>query len=284
MTHLDRAQRHVVPRRCLGLALAAAACAAQAQTPPPSLPPGSLQEAAPATASVAPTAPSATQRVARVQVVGPYVDMRSGPGRGYPVFYAAEREEWLVIELRHTDWFKVRTPRGVSGWVSRAQMRHTVTEDGVPFDLADPTLQDYLNRRFDLGIGYGATAKTAFTRAWAGWRFSDTLSVDVNFADVARQTSSTTIWTASLLAEPWSDRRLSPFVGVGVGRFNHTPNESLVNNQPYDGNMGVLTLGARYHLSGRVSLRVDYSRYAVFVDDDDSRLYQAGTVGLSIHF
>lgn len=286
MSHLHRAQRHVLHRRCLGVVLAASACMAQAQTPEPAPAPpaGDPQAPAATTASIAPTAPSATERMARVQVVGPYVDMRSGPGRGYPIFYAAEREEWLIIELRHTDWFKVRTPRGVSGWVSRAQMRQTVTEDGVPFELADPTLQDYLNRRFDLGLGYGATAKTAFTRAWAGWRFSDTLSVDLNVADVARQTSSITLWSASLLAEPWSDRRLSPFVGVGVGRFNYKPNESLVNKLPYDGNMGVLTLGARYHLSGRVALRLDYSRYAVFVDDDDSRLYQAGSIGLSIHF
>ena len=104
--------------------------------------------AAPATSAVP---------VARVRVVRPYLDMHSGPGRGFPIFYAAEKNEWVVIELRHTDWFKVRTARGPVGWVSREQMAGTVTEDGVPFELADPTLQDFLNRRFVVGIGYGAT-------------------------------------------------------------------------------------------------------------------------------
>lgn len=231
--------------------------------------------AAPATSAVP---------VARVRVVRPYLDMHSGPGRGFPIFYAAEKNEWVVIELRHTDWFKVRTARGPVGWVSREQMAGTVTEDGVPFELADPTLQDFLNRRFDVGIGYGATQKTAFTRLWAGWRFSDTLSLDLNLATVQTKTSSTGLWTASLLSEPWSDKRLSPFVGIGVGRFNFEPNKSLVNNEQLDGNLGVFTLGARYHLSGRVALRIDYSRYAVFVSDFDSRSYQAGSVGLSLHF
>ncbi|MGM9488675.1 outer membrane beta-barrel protein [Ideonella sp. YS5] len=243
------------------------------------------EQAAPQ-ASVAPPGEGAASRVARVRVIGPYLDLRSGPGRGYPIFYAAERGEWVVIELRHTDWFKVRTPRGTSGWVSREQMKQTVTEDGVPFELADPSLQDWLQRRFEVGVGYGAnrSGSTSFTRAWAGWRFTDTLSLDLNFGDVQTKTATATLWTASLLAEPWSDKRLSPFVGVGVGRFDYKPNDTLVNNQLRDGNMGVFTLGARYFLSGRVALRVDYSRYAVFVSDTDYRNYQGGTIGLSLHF
>lgn len=280
-------------RSCLlpvALALSWVACstAAQAQPTPPS-----AETAAPATVltapqAVPPTEPGGSADVAkglsRVRVVGPYVDMRSGPGRGFPAFYAAEREEWLLIELRHTDWFKVRTSRGVAGWVSREQMRATVTEDGVPFELADPTLQDYLNRRFDVGVGYGATARTSLVRLWGGWRFADTLSLDLNLASAQRQTSTTGIWTLSLLHEPWSDRRLSPFVGVGVGRFDYQPNQSLVNDEPIAGNLGVLTLGARYQLSGRMALRVDYSRYSFSISQTESRGIQAGTVGISVHF
>ena len=243
-------------------------------------------EPAASQASLAPSGEGAASRVARVRVIGPYLDLRSGPGRGYPIFNAAERGEWVVIELRHTDWFKIRTPRGTTGWVSREQMRQTVTEDGVPFELADPSLQDWLQRRFDVGVGYGATpnGSKSFTRAWLGWRFSDTLSLDLNYGDAQTNTSTSSVWTASILAEPWSDKRLSPFVGVGVGRFDYKPNESLVNSDPLDGNLGVFTLGVRYFLSGRVALRLDYSRYAVFVSDADYRNYSAGTIGLSLHF
>ncbi|MFO1339683.1 MAG: SH3 domain-containing protein [Burkholderiaceae bacterium] len=241
--------------------------------------------AAPPVASTAPApAGEATPLLARVRVVGPYLDMRSGPGRGYPIFQAAERDEWVVIELRHTDWFKVRNARGAEGWVSREQMKQTVTEDGTPFELADPSLADFLNRRFDIGAGYGASKKTSITRLWAGWRMSDTLSLDLNIAEVQSRTSTTGLWTASLLSEPWSDKRISPFFGVGVGRFHYEPNKSLVNREVIDGNMGAFTLGVRYHLSGRAAVRVDYSRYSVLVSDTDYRRYQAGTVGLSIHF
>lgn len=271
--------------------------AAAVPAAPPALPAASTEASPSADPALAPAAPppfantanaapseSSGKPLARVRVIGAYLDMRSGPGRGYPIFYAAEREEWVVIELRHTDWFKVRTARGASGWVSREQMRQTVTEDGVPFEMADPTLQAFLDRRFDFGVGYGATAKTSFTRAWAGWRFSDTMSIDLNGADVQGQSYTISIWSASLLAEPWSDKRLSPFAGVGVGHYNYVPNKNRVNRHEADGNMGVFTLGGRYYLASRVALRIDYSRYTAFISDKNYRNFQAGTIGLSLHF
>ena len=90
-----------------------------------------LAQATPAPATpvaepVAPVANAAPSRapvgVARVRVMEAFLDLRTGPGRGYPITQVAERNEWVVIELRHTDWFKVRTARGQAGWVSRAQM------------------------------------------------------------------------------------------------------------------------------------------------------------------
>jgi len=256
---------------------------ARADEPATPAAPPTAEPSAPPVANVAPS-DQPGKPLARVRVVGPYLDMRSGPGRGYPIFYAAEREEWVVIELRHTDWFKVRTARGAAGWVSREQMRQTVTEDGVPFELADPTLQNFLNRRFDVGVGYGATSKTSFTRGWVGWRFSDTLSLDINGADVQGQSYTTTIWSASFLTEPWSDKRLSPFFGVGMGHYHYVPDKNRINRHEVDGNLGVFTLGARYYLASRVALRIDYSRYAAFVSDTNYRNFQAGTIGLSLHF
>ncbi|HZV92245.1 MAG TPA: hypothetical protein VFF72_03455, partial [Caldimonas sp.] len=42
-----------------------------------------------------------------LQVADPYLEMRTGPGRGYPVFFVVQRNDWIEIELRHTDWFRV---------------------------------------------------------------------------------------------------------------------------------------------------------------------------------
>ena len=48
-------------------------------------------------------------------VAAPYLDLRTGPGRGYPVTQVVARGESLDVIFRRTDYFKVRTARGVEG-------------------------------------------------------------------------------------------------------------------------------------------------------------------------
>ena len=63
----------------------------------------------------------------RLTVADPFLEMRTGPGRGYPVFFVVARGQSVVVELRHTDWYKVRAEGGQLGWVSRAQLESTLT-------------------------------------------------------------------------------------------------------------------------------------------------------------
>ena len=65
-----------------------------------------------------------------LQVTDPYIEMRTGPGRGYPVFFVAGAQEWIEIELRNTDWYRVRTDSGKDGWVQRLQLETTLTAAG----------------------------------------------------------------------------------------------------------------------------------------------------------
>src|SRR5262245_31233611 len=97
--------------------------------------------------------PAAAQE--KLQITDPYVELRTGPGRGYPIFYVAAREEWIEILLRHTDWFKVRTANGQEGWVNRSQLETTLTEAGTTKAFRDVLLDDYLRRKLELGAAWG---------------------------------------------------------------------------------------------------------------------------------
>ena len=52
-------------------------------------------------------APAAYAKRAPVQltVADPYIELHTGPGRGYPVFFVAERGEQIEVIMRRTDWF-----------------------------------------------------------------------------------------------------------------------------------------------------------------------------------
>ena len=39
----------------------------------------------------------------RLKVADPYLELHTGPGRGFPVFFVVQREDWVVIQLRSTD-------------------------------------------------------------------------------------------------------------------------------------------------------------------------------------
>lgn len=220
----------------------------------------------------------------RVQVADPYLELHTGAGRGYPVFHVAARGEWVEILLRHTDWFKVRTANGKEGWVQRHQLETTLTEAGGTRTFRDVLLDDYLQRRVQMGGAWGRFSGEPMLKAWAGWRFSDTLSVDATVGQVQGRFSGTDLWHVDLLVEPWSDKRLSPFFGVGLGKFKNLPNASLVGALPTNAKLADAVLGARWHLSDRFVLQADYTLYTAFVADTRNTEYRAFTAGLSFFF
>ena len=227
--------------------------------------------------------PGRDDKVEIVQVQVAYVEMRSGPGRGYPVFYVAKREEWLRIELRHTDWYQVRTANGKVGWVQRGQLENTVVAGGDQL-YRNVVLGDYLNRRVELGAAWGRFKSEPMIRFWTAYRMSDTLSLEGSLAQVQGVYSGSTLWHVDLMAEPWSDQRLSPYFAVGVGQFKNIPNQSLVESQITDAKLADMRLGLRWHLTDRFVLRLDGTLYTAFLSQQRTGEYRAYSAGLSFFF
>jgi hypothetical protein len=220
----------------------------------------------------------------RLQVSAPFVELHTGPGRGYPVFFVVEKRQWIEIELRRTDWYRVRTEGGKVGWVQRAQLDSTITVAGGQKSFRDLVLDDYLARRLELGAAYGRFKGEPMLKFWTGYRLSDTLGVEATLGQVQGVFSGTEFWHVNLNAEPWSDRRLSPFFTVGLGKFKNIPNTSLVSADVTNAKLGHAGVGLRWHISDRFIARADYSVYSAFVSDARTIEYRAVTVGLAFYF
>jgi hypothetical protein len=220
----------------------------------------------------------------KVEVTDPYIDLHTGPGRGYPVFYVAARHEWIEIKLRHTDWFLVRTESGKEGWVKREQLESTLTQIGTPTRFHDVLLGDYLHRRLEFGAAYGHFKSDPMQKLWMGWRFADTLSIEASGGQVQGTFSGTDFWQVNLLVEPWSDWRLAPYLGIGVGRMSNFPNASLVQSQTSSFRIADATAGLRLHLGSRFLARLDYTQYLAYISDSRTDQYRAVTLGLGFFF
>jgi hypothetical protein len=219
-----------------------------------------------------------------VQITEPYIELHTGPGRGFPVFFVSERGQWIDITLRHTDWFKVRTAEGKVGWVHRHQLESTLTDAGQTRTFRDMMLDDYLSRSVQAGAAWGQFKSAPMLKVWSSYRLSDTLSAEATLGQVQGTFSGTSFWHVNLLSEPWSEHRVSPFFGVGLGRMSNVPNDSLVDATRTDAQIANATLGVRYYLSDRFVLRGDYTLYTAFVSDSRSLEFRALTGGISFFF
>ncbi|MCS7100234.1 MAG: hypothetical protein NZL99_00910, partial [Burkholderiaceae bacterium] len=170
------------------------------------------------------------------------------------------------------------------GWVHRSQLETTLTEAGARKTFREIALDDYLQRRLELGAAWGRFKAEPMLKVWSAYRFSDALSVEGTVGQVQGVFSGTDFWHLNLNVEPWSDRRLSPFFGIGFGRFKNIPNQSLVSAIPTNANLAAASVGLRYYLTDRFVARADWSIYTAYVADTRSIEYRAVTAGLSFFF
>ena len=240
-------------------------------------------------AALLPTTPTAAQPVAgddaeSLQVSEPYLELRTGPGRGYPVFFVVEKAQWVRVEQRRTDWYRVRAQGGQTGWVQRTQLEKTLTAAGSGKTFRDLLLDDSLARRVEFGGGVGRFKGEPLLRLGLGVRMADTLAVELGAGQVQGRFSGTDFWHLGLVSEPWSDRRFSPTLTVGLGQFRNIPNTSLVDATPTHARLALFGLGLRWHLSERFTARVDWTLYTAFVSDARSTEYRAFSAGLGFFF
>ena len=238
--------------------------------------------AAPAPAP--PLASAAPLDFERLQVADAFLEMHTGPGRGYPVFHVVERRQWITVEMRRTDWYRVRAEGGQVGWVPRKQLESTLTASGAGKTFRDLVIDDYLVRRVEFGGAWGRFKAEPMLKLWTQFRMADTVGAELSVGQVQGVFSGTDFWALSLTSEPWSDRRLSPFFSVGLGQFRNIPNSSLVSAAPTDAKLAHATVGLRWYLGERFVARIDGSLYTAFVADNRSIEYRAFTAGLAFFF
>lgn len=239
----------------------------------------------PAAAQTPATAPApAPATVERLQVAEPFLEMHTGPGRGYPVFFVVEKSQWVVVELRRTDWYRVRAEGGQVGWVPRKALESTLTAAGGSKTFRDLLLDDYLVRRVEFSGGWGRFRSEPMLRLGLQARLADTVGAELVVGQVQGLFSGTDFWHVSLVSEPFSDRRWSPYFSVGLGKFRNIPNSSLVDATPVNANLAHASVGLRWHLSERFIARVDWTLYTAFVSDQRSTEYRSISAGLGFFF
>lgn len=237
-----------------------------------------------ATAARGADAPDLGDAAERLLVTDPYVEMHTGPGHSFPVFYVVARDEWIDVLMRHTDWYKVRTASGKVGWIDRHQLENTLTQAGTRKTFRDVLIDDYLSRRLEFGGAWGHFESEPVLKLFASYNITDTIGTELTFGEVQGQYSGTNFWQVDVYMQPWSEKRLSPFFGVGVGRLDNVPNASLVGAINTNANSANAMIGLRYHVTDRLIARLDWTAYTSLLSANQTAQFHAITLGLSFFF
>jgi len=245
----------------------------------PRLPMAVLLTAALLAATVAGAASST-----RVVVQDPYLEFRSGPGRGYPVFHVVDRGQSVELLRRRTDWIKVRGGGGQEGWVNRSQLERTLTPAGEPVTVPGPTPESRTAHRWEVGLATGDLDGANVVAAQAAWAMTPTMLARADVSQLLGSYSDGWLVTAGLahvFAPQW---RVSPFIGVGGGVLRVEPKATLVKAEDRTDETAYGGIGLRGYLTNRFLLQAEYRSYVVFTDRDDNEEIDEWTVAFTYFF
>jgi uncharacterized protein YraI len=220
----------------------------------------------------------------RVKIADAYIEMRTGPGRGYPIFYIAQRGESVEVLKQRTDWYKVRNAKGKEGWVALEQMGRTLTADGTQLPVAYPDFAAYTNRRWEGGLMTGSFEGADVVSAYGAYHFTRNISVELEAGEYFGSFSNGHVVTLNVALQPFPTWRLSPFVTLGTGQMFVEPKSTLVNTKDRSDEVVDVGIGARYYLSRRFLLRAQYKNYVVLTDRDTNENAEEWKIGISTFF
>jgi uncharacterized protein YgiM (DUF1202 family) len=233
---------------------------------------------------IAAAAAGAEEQVREVTIADPYIELHTGPGRGYPVFFVAERGEQIALLKRRTEWFKVEVARGQEGWVHFDQLTRTLDLDGEPFDLPALGFNDYAARRWEVGALYGDFGGANVIATYGSRSFTPNLSGELWISQALGRFSDSTMATLNIVHLMYPDWRASPYFTLGAGIINTEPKATLVATTDRTDNVALVGAGARVYLTRRFVFRAEYKAHVVFTSRDDNEEVREWKAGFSFFF
>ena len=219
-----------------------------------------------------------------VKVASPYIELHTGPGAGYPIFFVVDRGDFVEVIKRKTDWFKVRTPKGKVGWVNRVQMETTLMPSGEMTAFTDAGIGDFTKRRWEMGLVGGTFNSVPAMTLYGAYALSANLSAELSASQITGDYYSSDLVSLNLLSQPFSKWRYSPFFTLGVGQITTRPRLTLIQAQDSQDLTAHMGVGIKMYLTRRFILRAEYKNYVGFSSDDNNEEFEEWKAGFAFFF
>jgi hypothetical protein len=217
-------------------------------------------------------------------VAEPYLEMRTGPGRGYPVTQVVARGEAVDVLFRRTDYFKVRTERGIEGWASVGDLVKTQLADGSNFSIDLGDRAGYQTHRWELGIFAGDFDGASLVGGYGAFSLTDNLKIELTGSQYLGDQRSGYMLEAGLTHVFAPEWRFSPYVTLGGGLFRVEKDRQRPNLVDRTDESAYAGLGARFYLTRRFFVRAEVKERIIFTSRNDNEELREWKVGLAFFF
>jgi uncharacterized protein YgiM (DUF1202 family) len=224
------------------------------------------------------------RRYAQVFVKTPYLELHTGPGRGYPVFDVVPQGDSVLVLFRRTQWLKVRTRRGVEGWASEDDMLKTVLADGAPLALRIGNRAGFTSHRFEVGAFAGAYGGANYVSAYTSLSFNSQMAVEAAFGQFLGRYSNGVTADIGITHVPMPQWRLSPFLMLGVGILHVEPKATLIQPSDRTEQTAYVGGGIRYYITRSLFLRAEYKTHVVITTQNRNQVEDEWKLGFAVFF
>lgn len=227
---------------------------------------------------------AAAKEYREVKIADPFIELHSGPGRGFPIFYVEDRGQVIKILKRKTSWFKVETGNGTQGWVQRDQLLLTLTPEGERTQINDPTGKDFLRRRGEAGVLFGDFSGSDVITLYGGYAFTRNVSTELAVSQALGTVSSKQFINLRLIHQAFPEWPVSPFFALGVGHLKTEASSTQAKAADRSDTVAHVGVGLRSYLSSNFMLRAEYNQYVVFSSNDYNEDLKEWKVGLAFFY
>ncbi|MFV8780897.1 SH3 domain-containing protein [Microbulbifer sp. SA54] len=207
----------------------------------------------------------------RVVVGSEFLNLYTGPGRGYVISNVVEYGEPLWLLKRRTDWVKVMTRRGKTGWAKIADLDEIFTAQGEPVAVPTPGIDDYREQNLRLGFAYGDFAGANSMGVSLGYRFTQNISAEVRAAQTIGAYSDSQTYQVAVVHQPFPQWRLSPYFLLGTGINITSPNATIVATEDRQDTAMLTGIGVTTYLSRRFALRAEVANHYLLTSRENNQ-------------
>lgn len=227
---------------------------------------------------------SAKEKGVAVVVTDAYAEVHSGPGRGYPIFHVIEKGETVRVIKNRTDWYKIETESGKTGWVFRDEFTRTLGINGEIIDLSKPGRQAFDTRRWELGVGGGNFSGARGINTYLGFRLTRNISTELRFTEAFGSFSNSKMVALNAVHQPFPEWQVSPFFTLGTGSIRISPSSDIVQTDNREN--GVLTVGGGFifYASRSFLFRVEYNDHTLLTKRENYEEVDEWKAAFSVFF